>query len=143
MPRFGYRPFNVKQLLILLAAALLFGGCATNTIDSRRRERATAFAGLSPEFQELVKQGQIKRGMPSDAVYIAWGKPSQIIHREDQQGAMSVWLYHGNWLEETRYWTYRSHFPVTDYNIRSYVSAEVTFVNDAVTMWQTLPRPAY
>ena len=66
---------------------------------------ADGFAALSPEFKALVNDGQIRSGMTPDAVYIAWGKPAQILQREDQDGVVTVWLYHGGWLEETRYWT--------------------------------------
>lgn len=47
--------------------------------------------------------------MSEDAVYIAWGKPAQILHQEDQRGASTTWLYEGAWMEETRYWIGRRY----------------------------------
>lgn len=133
----------MKRCLFFLLACLLLTGCATSSIESRRRERAAGFAALSPEYQTLVNDGQIRRGMPQDAVYIAWGKPAQILQREDQQGVVTIWLYHGGWMEETRYWPHYSRVPLNDYQPRTYVSAEITFVNGVVQAWRTLPQPVY
>ncbi len=133
----------MKQSLYLLLALALLTGCATSSIESRRRERASGYASLTPEMKTLVDQGQIRRGMTQDAVYIAWGKPSQMLQQEDQRGLVVFWLYHGGWLEETRYWTYHSRAPVTDYQPRTYVSAEITFLNGVVDSWRTLPKPTY
>jgi len=121
---------------------LLLTGCATSgTIASRKQERAASYAALPAESRNLVDQGQIRRGMSQDAVYIAWGKPSQVLQQEDQRGAITTWLYHGSYLEETRYWPYRARVPANDYDIRSYISAEVVFQNGEVNTWRTLPKP--
>jgi len=133
----------VKQGLTFLLAVLLLTGCATSTIESRQRERAASFAALSPELQTLVNEGQIRRGMTQDAVYISWGKPAQMLQQEDHRGLVTFWLYHGGWLEETRYWPHYSRVPINDYQPRTYVSAEITFVNGIVDSWRTLPKPAY
>ncbi|MGC3959673.1 MAG: hypothetical protein QM813_17630 [Verrucomicrobiota bacterium] len=131
----------MKQSLCLLLAVALLTGCATSSIESRHRERASAYALLSSEMKTLVDQGQIRRGMSQDAVYIAWGKPSQVLHMEDQRGAVTTWLYQGSYMEETRYWPYRARTPNYDYDIRGYISAEVVFQNGEVTNWRTLPKP--
>lgn len=131
----------MKQSLYLLLALALLTGCTTSNIASRKQERAAAYAALPPETRALVDQGQIRRGMSQDAVYIAWGKPSQILQMEDQQGAVTTWLYQGSYMEETRYWPYRARTPNTDYDIRGYISAEVMFQNGAVSNWRTLPKP--
>lgn len=138
-----YRQSIVKHGLLLLLGVWLLTSCATSSIESRRRERADGFASLSPEFKALVNAGQIRSGMTPDAVYIAWGKPAQILQREDQNGVVTVWLYHGGWLEETRYWTYSSRVPLNDYQPRTYISAEINFVNGTVQSWRTLPKPTY
>ncbi len=133
---------DVKHVLAVLLAGAFVTGCAsTNTIDARKKERATAYATLPTETKALVDAGEIRRGMPEDAVYIAWGKPAQILHSEDQNGAATVWLYEGGWMEETRYWTCRWRTPVTDYQPRTYVRAEIVFVGGKVDSWRTLPQP--
>ena len=133
----------VKYALPFLLTGLLLMGCASSTIETRRTERSASYAALTPEVRALVDQGQIRRGMTQDAVYIAWGKPGQILQQEDQRGHVTVWLYHGGWMEENRYWTRYSRYPVTDYEPRTYVSAEITFMNGVVESWRTLPRPTY
>lgn len=127
-------------------------GCQTSTIETRRVERAAAYAALSPEIRSLVDQGQVRVGMDEDAVYISWGAPSQVLHSQGRGGAVTTtWLYHGSWMEETRYWAYREvyrenvvfleRYLERDYNPRSYVQAEITFENGKVKAWRTLPKP--
>ena len=71
----------------VLFVCLLLTGCAsTATVESRKKERATGYSALTPEFKSLVDTGQIRKGMTEDAVYIAWGKPAQILQQENAQG---------------------------------------------------------
>ena len=94
-----------------------------------------------------------KVGLSADAVYIAWGKPSQILTSESADGRIITWLYHGTQLESHGYWTYRQVYyggrcwtePYFehDYYPRSYVRAQVVFQNDAVKEWHSLPAPVY
>ncbi|MBM3832954.1 MAG: hypothetical protein FJ403_06735 [Verrucomicrobia bacterium] len=106
---------------------------------------------LLPEQKQLVDQGQIKIGMNQDAVYIAWGPPSEVLESETEQGRVTTWIYHGQWLQESRYWTFREvaqdgavflerHLE-SDYFPRQYIRAEIAFANGSVTRWRTLPRP--
>jgi hypothetical protein len=126
--------------LLLLALLVLGAGCATNTVESRRKERGAAYASLPPAMKTLVDQGQIKVGMPPDAVYIAWGPPAQVLQGETQTSATTIWVYEGGWMEETRYWSH--HRLLFDYQPRTYVRAEIVFENGAVREWHTLPQPA-
>ena len=135
---------TVKTSFQLLLVLLLLAGCATrSTVQSRKQERATGYAALTSEFQQLVDTGQIRRGMNEDAVYIAWGKPAQILRQEDARGALVIWLYEGGWMEETRWWPHYSRAPVNEYQPRTYVSAELVFVKGVLDSWRTLPQPAY
>ena len=134
--------FLVKSAaFLLLFICFLFTGCATSNIETRKRERAAGYATLSPEFKALVSDGQIRRGMSEDGVYIAWGKPAQILQLEDANGLSVTWIYTGGWMEETRYWYSYRRVPQTDYQPRTYVRAEIVFVNGVVQSWQTLPQP--
>ena len=141
--------------LLCLLASLVLCGCAS-TIESRRNERASAYASLDSDLQTLVDQGRIKVGMPMDAVYIAWGKPSQVVQSESAGGHTMTWLYHGTHWQEYRYWSYRPWFhhgyhpyyysgPVMDYDYipHHYVRAEVTFEDGLVKQWRTLPSAPY
>lgn len=141
----------MKRYGLVLLLALAVTGCQTSTVESRRGERAGAYAALPAETKALVDQGQIRVGMNEDAVYIAWGSPSQVLHSQTQANLITTWLYHGAWMEETRYWAYREiyrdnvmyleRYLQSDYNPRSYVSAEITFENGKVKSWRTLARP--
>lgn len=142
----------VKHLLTLLCLVLLAAGCASsNTPEMRRAERAAAYAALPAEQRELVDHGQIKVGMSTDAVYIAWGKPAQILQSENERGGVTTWLYEGDWMKESRYWAYRQtgigpdlfleRYLINDYQPRTYVSAQLRFVDGKLKEWQTLPRP--
>jgi hypothetical protein len=143
----------MKALSWLLLGTLSLTGCATSTIESRKQERLAAYNALSAEHRLAVDIGQIKIGMPMDAVYIAWGKPSQILAGESAQGAAITWLYHRAYLEEYRYWTYHDYcaggrhyaspYLAFDYYPRSYVSAEVRFAGELVKEWRSLPQPGY
>ena len=131
----------MKRVLLVLAAASIFIGCASSTIDKRKHERATAYASLPAETRASVDRGELKIGMPEDAVYIAWGQPSEVLHNETEGGASTVWLYYGGWMEEERYWTHRRM--LRDYQPRTYVRAEIVFVNGVIKSWRTLPQPVY
>lgn len=125
----------------LIAIIVLTSCASTNTIPARKQERSAAYAGLPPDMKSMVDQGQIKIGMPMDAVYIAWGAPAQVLQSENPTGAATTWLYNGGWIEETRFWA-RRHLE-TYYQPRTYVRAEVVFVNGVVQEWRTLPQPEY
>lgn len=130
---------------------LFLAGCATSTIESRRQERLASYQTLSPEMKSLVDSGQIKIGMPMDAVYISWGQPSQIAQGENESGKTVTWLYQGSYLEESRYWNYREvrlrdgvfleRYLDSEYTPRSFLRAEITFVNGSVKNWRTLSSP--
>jgi len=144
----------VKRPIHLVLGCLLLAGCATTTIESRKKERVAAYSALTPEEKELVDKGQVKVGMSQDAVYIAWGPPSEILQSQSgSNGVQSIWLYYGTTMQETRYWTFRAvpsqdHLFVEryldrDYDPRDYVRAEIVFVGGKVASWRTLPRPTY
>lgn len=143
----------MRSVVILLFAALAFAGCARSTIQTRKQEKVAAYAALPPEEQQMVDQGRIRIGMSMDAVYIAWGPPAEVLESESAEGHVTSWIYHGAWMEETRYWTYREvprkggryleRYLDSDYNIRDYVRAEIQFENGVVTQWRTLPKPVY
>ncbi|MFN3410454.1 MAG: hypothetical protein ACK45B_15795 [Limisphaerales bacterium] len=143
----------MKLLLLTTCAALLAAGCATkSTPEQRRTERAAAYASLTPETRSLVDAGQIRVGMSEDAVYIAWGKPAEVLQREDASGLRTIWLYEGGWMEESRYWAYRQvgrgqggmaleRYLVTDYHPRTFIRAELIFVDGVLKEWRTHAAP--
>lgn len=141
----------MRANVVILVTGLLAAGCQTSTIESRRAERAAAYAALPADIQAMVNQGQIQVGMTEDAVYIAWGAPSEIVQAETRAGRTTTWLYHSTWMEETRYWAYREvwrgnqlfleRYLERDYDPRHYVKAEIVFEKGRVKEWRTLPKP--
>src|SRR5687767_1867631 len=101
----------------------------------------------------MVDTGQVRVGMSADAVYIAWGKPSEVLESEDAQGHFTTWRYHGSVLQEHRYWAYREvnagsrrggnyleRYLTSDYTSQDYVRSEIVFKDGKVVSWRTLPR---
>lgn len=130
---------SFQPLALLAVLGCLLAACATSTVLTRKQERAAAYAALSAEDKALVDDGKIRVGMVPDAVYIAWGPPAEVLESQNAEGHMTVWVYHGQWVEEYRYWIGRRL--ESDYYPRSYVRAEIVFQNGVVSSWRTLPRP--
>ena len=143
----------MKQSAWFIVLALIVAGCASSTIEKRKRENYGAYSGLPSDIQSAVDQGQVKVGMSPEAVYIAWGKPSQVLTNESSQGTFVTWLYQGNRLKSYHYWTYHTYlsdgyswghpYLATSYFPVEYVSAEVTFRDGLVAEWRTLPAPVF
>lgn len=143
----------MKPILLLALAGVLLTGCATSTVESRKKDRYNAYTELSAEQRSAVDAGQIKVGMSKDAVYIAWGKPHQVLASESSAGRQEVWIYMGTYLHGYTYWGFRPYFGphryyhgpylYHDYLPVAYAKAEVIFEKDAVKQWRTLPQPGY
>ncbi len=143
----------MKSWLLLPLVGWLLTGCATSTVETRRQERYDIYSELPAEQKAAVDTGKIKVGMSMDAVYIAWGKPAEILTSESSKGTLVTWLYRGAYLREYRYWTYHDYYYgrgyystpylVHDYYPQSYVTAEVIFEGGLVKEWRNLPTPGY
>ena len=145
----------MKGIGLILLLALVATGCATSTVEKRRQERSAAYTALPSEQRALVDQSRIEIGMSMDAVYIAWGKPTQIVQGQSPTGAATTtWIYHGTAWQEYRYWNshyygyghgYHGYYssPSLDYDYipRSYVAAEVVFENGVVKTWRNITQP--
>ena len=144
----------VWRLIWVVALAGMLSGCASSTIESRKKERLDAYNQLAPEERAEVDQGQIKVGMNADAVYIAWGKPSQVVAGESGQGPLATWLYFGTYFQGYPYWHYsyygwgcgHPYYAAPywgwgyDYYPHNYVRAEVRFENNKVKEWRSMPN---
>jgi len=148
----------MKTCLWVLVGSVLLSGCATSTIETRKQERYGSYSELPAEQKAAVDSGRIKVGMNMDAVYIAWGKPAEVLHSESSAGTLVTWLYRGSYLQPYRYWTHHCYYGggyyygrgyygapylAYDYYPQSYVSAEVIFADSVVREWRSLPTPGY
>lgn len=158
--------FGVKWKILratLLPACVvlcsLMVGCSTTapndpkSVAKRKGERSAVYAALPADQQAAVDQGQIKVGMSEDAVYLAWGKPAQVLKGGDASGEYTTWLFQGTATDSYRTWrlreyprrdgsTFLERSLDTDYAFREYVSAELHFREGALTRWRMLPKPA-
>lgn len=83
----------MKNFLPLLAPLLLCVSCVAPTPQSRIARNPQWFASLTPREKHLVEQGQLSRGMPPEAVLLAWGEPSRRYQGEQSGKPMERWDY--------------------------------------------------
>lgn len=85
----------MKTPSALLAAALvaLAASCAPSTPDSRIAENPVAYQNLTATEKALVAQGRIQRGMPPEAVFLAWGDPSNEFEGQEDGVNTRRWDY--------------------------------------------------
>ena len=135
----------VRYLSLLLAGGLaLLCGCATSSIEKRRAQRPEAYAALSSDARAQVDRGEIAEGMDTNAVFIAWGRPTKITTRSGNDRREIEWWYYRNYLKSNRvyYYTHDGHgYPVVDayYDTSAwkYVARKVVFRDGQVTWFRT------
>jgi hypothetical protein len=145
---------TTMALALAVLAAQLLTGCATGRLEHRKKERPAAYAALTAEQRAAVDAGRIAVGMSTDAVYIAWGKPTRVLESETAAGSQTIWLYWDTYLQGVTYWGYRHSsgyygygYPyygpnlMLDYIPVGYVRAEVIFQKGVVKEWRSLPPP--
>ena len=85
----------MKNLIAALTLGLWFTSCVPSTPQTRIQQDPRRFAALSTQEQSLVQQGQISRGMSPDAVYLAWGGPSNRFQGSQDGKLTERWDYAG------------------------------------------------
>jgi hypothetical protein len=86
----------MKTILPAFSALLLFASCVPSTPQARIGQFPQKFEALDAKQRALVQQGQIARGMGTDAVYLAWGDPSGIYQGSKNGKATERWDYAGS-----------------------------------------------
>jgi hypothetical protein len=126
---------------VITAAALILVGCATT--ESRISQNPEMYQHLSARDQALVNQGQIRKGMTMEAVWLAWGTPDQKIPDNMGDRPTETWLY-------LRYQTPPSYGGPYSYGPFDwsyippkfpYASKGATFSNGRVVFFQYVPPP--
>jgi hypothetical protein len=144
----------MKPWSLFLFCSWLCAGCSTTqNVESRIQERRVAYENLKPEVKDAVDQGQLRHGMDTNAVYMAWGEPSEVLPNETS----AIWIYQENGWREEKTTTWRtvqstglgssgiSVFPEETRSLypEKRVRARVLFEHGKVAEWQILPgRPA-
>lgn len=134
------------------AAGLWTVSCAPSTPDYRISERPAAFEALSAKHKDLVRRGELGKGMSHDAVALAWGSPSRRIEglrdgrnteRWEYEGREAVVTnnvfggYQSNYFGGYRYSGFSGGFgPRITYI--PYRKSAVWFVNGRVDEWESI-----
>src|ERR1051325_4217345 len=85
------RVARVALTFAIVTGALIFSGCGTT--GGRISQHPEIYQTLSPNDQALVSQGQIRSGMSTDAVWLAWGTPDQKIPASIRNRPAETWVY--------------------------------------------------
>lgn len=78
--------------IAMALSAVVLSSCSS-TPASRIQSNPAIYAKLSPKHQELVRQGQIDRGMTKPAVYLAMGHPDRKFTGERYGKVEERWDY--------------------------------------------------
>ena len=88
-------PFIPKMQILwpclTMLSLLLFVGCESSHIAARRQAYAADYATLTAEDKALVDRGELRQGMSTNAVLIAWGQPSTM---PTPNGPYVIWEYY-------------------------------------------------
>jgi hypothetical protein len=145
------RRVSLINLLWCIGTAALLLGCATPSLEDRKSERLAAYDSLSPALRATVDAGAIAEGMDTNAVYIAWGKPTRAGHEVTPAGEEIRWEYWQNLTKVHPYWSIEpgpgGYYATAEYRPTTsswrYLSAWAVFQNGRLTRWSTFPRPSY
>jgi len=126
----------------ILLTAFVATGCANDSIARRKQERLAAYSNLPISQQVAIDQGKLLHGMSTNAAYIAWGRPSEII----SEGRTTTWIYREQELKEHKHITISTpdHGAVIPEEVKtpyahSVVRAKITFENGSLTSWSRTP----
>lgn len=152
--RLGYNAL-VKTIFFALVAAITLVSCVPSTPQARIQQSPQMFARLSDKHKGMVERGQIERGMTQDAVYLAWGQPSNTIIGSYKGKESQRWDYNGSRpVYSTRFYgaygygyggyrgRYGHHYPVWGYGFGPEVTylptriASVWFLDRKVDSWE-------
>jgi len=83
----------MKTLFAVVSTAIMLASCVPSTPQARIAQSPQMFTNLSSKHKALVEQGQISRGMTPDAVYLAWGTPSNTLLGSFKGQESELWDY--------------------------------------------------
>jgi hypothetical protein len=82
---------HIFPLLSLLAGLLLMAGCSTP--ESRIAKQPELFNRLTPEQQQMIREGRVGVGFDMEMVKLALGDPDRVRERTDANGRTEIWSY--------------------------------------------------
>lgn len=139
--------------LVLMTTAWLISSCAPDTPEQRIAASPALFQSLPAKHQQLVRQGEIGRGMTASAVILAWGNPSRRYSGMQNAASTERWDYISSqpiYNNSFGYGYGRGYGGYGHYNAFSYAPemtyipyrrATVFFKNQKVDSWEMLRTP--
>lgn len=129
--------------------AVVVVGCQSSGVGKRKAERKAAYRSLSTESRKRVDQGGIQDGMDTNAVFIAWGQPTAVLHFDVPAGKQEVWTYERNWTfvksqkigAGVDYYGRPTYKTVTQRIPTTYAARSVVFIGGKVAKWKESPPP--
>jgi hypothetical protein len=82
---------TILSVFALAAGMILLAGCSTP--QSRINDNPAIYARLTPEQQQLIKEGKVAIGFDMPMVKLALGDPDRIHERTDANGTSEIWSY--------------------------------------------------
>jgi hypothetical protein len=79
------------SLLALMSGLVLLSACSTP--ETRIAKQPELFNRLTPEQQQLIKEGRVGIGFDQEMVKLALGDPDRMRERIDASGRSEVWSY--------------------------------------------------
>ena len=136
-------------IFILVASVIALAGCRSSGIAQRKAQSPESYQLLDQTTRGLVDKGKIQNGMDTNAVWLAWGRPTDAFSIDIPGGKRLIWNYEEKWVCETTRRVSRgtdgNGFPV--YAIEhlrmpvTYVARSATFADGKVVQWKKYDPP--
>ena len=84
---------SILPLVASAASCMIFLGCTAATPDWRINQNDSLYQSLSEEDRRLASEGEIAKGMPQTAVYLAMGNPTRKVRGYHSDAPFERWEY--------------------------------------------------
>jgi hypothetical protein len=127
----------------------LWAGCQGTSPAARRAANPAAYAVLPAEWRPLVNAGKICEGMDTNAVFFAWGPPSEVQSGTLNGGSWATWSYTERGVREIGYWEWEQSTSTRPGGMEyrrafepiSFLGTSVVFEGGKVVRWRRHSTP--
>ncbi len=78
---------------VTILGAMVLSSCAPSNPQTRIEKSPAMYERLPASHKTLVQQGQIKKGMHKDAVFLAWGRAASVTQGNKDGRNYERWIY--------------------------------------------------
>ena len=82
---------TLRSALFFIAGLAVLAGCSS--LQTRINDNPAVFSRLTPEQQQLIKEGKVAIGFDTAMVKLALGDPDRVRERTDANGTSEIWSY--------------------------------------------------